>query len=227
MGSYSNMAKYNYVNKTVLFGGGNGATNTIFRMDADGKITKLNSTPCEVRNASSVQSVDPVSGDYLFLSRGSVFYALDAIADKWTQLNASAVPMFQVSASSPEGIAFGIIATPMRNYGITFYASYHNNNPKVFIYKHTQSTAIQKLPLQKSSPLSLEAFPNPLKSGQQLQLKLAGNISERVEILNLRGRLVFSAPSAKVIRPSLSPGIYTLRLNFPGRTLSKKIVVLN
>jgi hypothetical protein len=78
MGPYHNIAKYNAVDKSVIFGAGNGSK-LLHRMDAQGKATPLKEAPFIVRISSTVTAIDPVSGDLLVISseEKGKFHALD------------------------------------------------------------------------------------------------------------------------------------------------------
>jgi hypothetical protein len=122
MGPYHNIAKYNPVDRSVIFGAGNGSK-TLYRMDAQGAITQLKDAPFVIRVSSTVTAVDPVSGDLLVFSmedKGK-FHALDMKKNKWRQLR---------DAPLAEGVTASIGA-----HGVTMV--FANRPTKVYLYKHT------------------------------------------------------------------------------------------
>jgi hypothetical protein len=121
MGPYHNIAKYNPVDKSVIFGAGNDSK-ILHRMDAQGKITQLKEAPFVIRISSTVTAIDPVSGELLVLSMEAKgkFYALDVKKNEWRQL-----------PDAP--IAEGVTA-PIDRHGVTMY--FANRPAKVFLYKH-------------------------------------------------------------------------------------------
>src|SRR5262249_35213067 len=78
MGPYHNLARYNPVDKSVIFGAGNGSK-ALHRMDEKGTITPFKESPVLIRISSTVTAVDPVRGDFLVLNMEDKkkFYALD------------------------------------------------------------------------------------------------------------------------------------------------------
>jgi hypothetical protein len=123
MGPYHNIAKYNPVDKSVIFGAGNGSK-VLHRMDTQGNITRLQDAPFVIRISSTVTAIDPVSGDLLVLSMENKgkFHALDVKRNTWRHLP---------DAPLGEGVAASIDA-----HGVTMY--FANRPAKVFLYKHTR-----------------------------------------------------------------------------------------
>jgi hypothetical protein len=122
MGPYHNIAKYNPGDKSVIFGAGNGSK-TLYRMDAQGGVTKLAEAPFIIRISSTVTAVDPVSGDLLVFSmedKGK-FHALDVKKNEWRRLP---------DAPLAEGVTASIAA-----HGVTMV--FANRPAKVYLYKHT------------------------------------------------------------------------------------------
>jgi hypothetical protein len=137
MGPYHNVALYNAVHKIVLFGGGNGSSD-LYKIDAAGKITKIANAPANVGIAASVITVDPVSGKYLLLSSARGFYQYDVLADSWSPLNASTVPVFPPDGQSDFNF-YGTVAVPISTYGVILFMKYEDGQSKVYLYKHTAS----------------------------------------------------------------------------------------
>jgi hypothetical protein len=121
MGPYHNIAKYNPVNRSVIFGAGNGSK-TLHRLDAQGNITRLKDAPFIIRISSTVTAVDPVSGDLLVLNMEdkNKFYALDLKQNDWRQL---------ADAPITDGVA-----APISTHGVTLFFS--SRPARVFLYKH-------------------------------------------------------------------------------------------
>lgn len=123
MGPYHNIAKYNAVDKSVIFGAGNGSK-VLHRMDAQGNVTPLKEAPFVIRISSTVTAIDPVSGDFLVISsedKGK-FHALDVKKNEWRPLPDA--PIFEGASASID------------RYGVTLYFS--NRPTKVYLYKHAK-----------------------------------------------------------------------------------------
>ena len=123
MGPYHNIAKYNAVDKSVIFGGGNGSK-VLHRMDARGNVTQLKDAPFVIRISSTMTAIDPVSGDLLVISMEDKgrFHALDVKKNEWRRLP---------DAPIAEGVS-----APIDAHGVTMY--FANRPTKVFLYKHAK-----------------------------------------------------------------------------------------
>ncbi len=121
MGPYHNIAKYNAVDKSLIFGAGNG-NKMLHRMDAQGNVTPLKEAPFVIRISSTVTAIDPVSGDLLVISSEGKFHALDVKKNEWRQLP---------DAPIAEGASASI-----GEYGVTLYFS--NRPTKVYLYRHAK-----------------------------------------------------------------------------------------
>ena len=131
MGPYHNVAQYSAAQKLVLLGGGNGSKD-LYKLDAEGKITKLPPAPFEVGINTAVVTSDPVSGDFLVLHKSDQFYALNAATEIWKELDTKGMP-FQMKGSS-----FDVVATPLRNHGVTLFFTAERKGLKVCLYKHAK-----------------------------------------------------------------------------------------
>lgn len=69
-----------------MFGGNN---NRFYKMDSTGAVTTLPNTPVGNGLASSVQVVDPVSGE-LIMIRGTTMYAYNSDSNQWRTLSVTA-----------------------------------------------------------------------------------------------------------------------------------------
>jgi hypothetical protein len=131
MGPYHNVAQYSAAQKLVLLGGGNGSKD-LYKFDAEGKITKLPPAPFEVGINTAVVTSDPVSGDFLVLHKSDQFYAFNADTEIWKELDTKGMP-FQMNGSS-----FDVVATPLRNHGVTLFFTAERKGLKVCLYKHAK-----------------------------------------------------------------------------------------
>ncbi|MHC4913992.1 MAG: Kelch repeat-containing protein [Planctomycetota bacterium] len=122
------VAEYNPVRKVMVFGGGNG-NKVLYRLDAEGEITKLKDVPLDFINSTHrfVLTSDPVGGEYLLVQNGdrrkkttSKFYAYEVEKDEWRELG-----------GSPKGG----VAAPVPNYGVNVFCTYRP--PEVWLYRHS------------------------------------------------------------------------------------------
>ncbi len=134
MGPYSNFASYSPSAKAIVFGGG-GATK-IYKFDAAGRIYKLGDAPITLGIASSIITVDPVSGKHLVLGKDRSFWEYDTQTDTWHPLKVSTVPLFEPPV--PPAV-FDIVAAPVSTYGVVMFVKYSPGQSKVYLYKHSTS----------------------------------------------------------------------------------------
>jgi len=147
MGTYHNFAEYSPVSKVMIFGGGNDGRQ-VYKMTSAGIITQMNDASFNIGINSSVITVDPVSGKFLVMIPGSLFYEYTGETDTWRQLPSPPVDM------SPSSGA-GIIATPVSTYGVTFFGRYNSGNPEVWFYKHSAQASDTTAP---TTPINLSAI---------------------------------------------------------------------
>ena len=83
----------------------------------------------------SVNTVDPVTGDFLVLTRDREFYVFDPDTDTWTNQGYEA-PMF--TSRYKNSAVHGVVATPIVNYGINLFVSCQQGECSVWIYKHSE-----------------------------------------------------------------------------------------
>ncbi len=129
MGPYHNVAQYSAAQKLVLFGGGNNSKD-LFKLDAEGKITRLKPAPFEVGINTAVVTSDPVSGDFLILHKDDQFYSLNATTDTWKELSTQGMPFMM------KGSSFDVVAAPVSNQGVTMFFTAQRKGLKVCLYKH-------------------------------------------------------------------------------------------
>jgi hypothetical protein len=142
MGNIHNFAEYSNVQKTVLFGGGQfdagGYSSDIYKMDANGTITKLHNSPIPLSIPRTTITVDPVTGAYLVFAKDGndvfQFYKYDVGTDSW-QAQPNSNP---ISTNSDQNT--GLMAAPVSTYGVTMFLKYNYGDPRVYIYKNGSSS---------------------------------------------------------------------------------------
>ncbi|MGH8729710.1 MAG: hypothetical protein ACREV9_16480 [Burkholderiales bacterium] len=134
-GDYHTFSEYNPVERAIVFGGGEwyqqGESREMYKVDAAGKVAKLKDAPLDLGTHETVFTVDPVSGKYLVFGRDRSFWEYDLASDSWKKLE-SRVPFFTDTAR--DNPVQGTIASPISNYGVVMFVSYHAN--RVYLYKH-------------------------------------------------------------------------------------------
>ncbi len=123
MGKYHNVAKYSVRHRAVILGGG-GQSPHVYMLRADGRPTRLSDAPMPFGIYNSRATVvDPVSGDFIVLTRSGPVHALDVRRDRWRH----------VAPTNPIGNR-PIIATPVPDHGIIMFVTIRPE--KVYLYRH-------------------------------------------------------------------------------------------
>jgi hypothetical protein len=136
MGGYHNLAEYSPVYKCLIFGGGNESPD-IYKMDASGNVTKMKNAPRQVRTLTTVLTVDPVSGEFLFLFDNRTIYAFNPSTNSYRSLNSN-IPVWNPKATKG-GVVF-LIAAPISTYGvIMFVRGDASGTGNVYLYKHSNT----------------------------------------------------------------------------------------
>lgn len=134
-GDFHTFIEYNPMRRVAVFGGGEwhgiGESRQMYKLDAQGKVTKLKDAPLDLGTGETIFTVDPVTGKYLVFGRNRLFWEYDVTADKWTKLS-TPVPFF--NETEAEKAVQGTIATPISDHCVIFFLSYHA--AKVYLYKH-------------------------------------------------------------------------------------------
>ncbi|MGD1876731.1 MAG: hypothetical protein ACFB13_04430 [Kiloniellaceae bacterium] len=163
MGNYHNFAEYNPVHQVLVFGGGNGSK-ALYKLDGQGKVTRLKDAPVLLGIQQSVFTVDPASGDYLVFTKGGKFYSYDVTTDHWS-LQDVAVPIWTSAYGNP---IHGVVATPLTSYGATLFVTCeYNAGCRVTLYRHS---AADEDPRAYFPTASLAVSPPLVRPGEEATL---------------------------------------------------------
>lgn len=152
IGQYDVFATYNRIHKLILFGGGEpgcsascgtNATGTeLWTMSQTGVLTRKNNAPFRLGIAGggapgTVQTVDPVSGNHLFLVSDGTFRSYNPITDTWTTISSGfTAPPY--SNQTPR--TFDVIAAPISTHGVVMFLTSEGGN-KVTLFKYADDFA--------------------------------------------------------------------------------------
>ena len=133
------LAEYSARAKVMVFGGGDVGKDPprLYRLDAEGKVTRLKAPPVPVIHVQGTVFVaDPATGQFIageFRGRGPrTMYALDARKDEWKKL----------PATLPQ--ARFMVATSVPDYGVVMLCTCSPAN--VWVYKHRSPWLEQDAP---------------------------------------------------------------------------------
>jgi hypothetical protein len=231
MGGCHGFLEHNPVHQVTLFGGGEsgavGGYPNIYKMDMDKNVTTMKNAPVGLGPNQAIQTVDPVSGDYLVFTMSGRFYVYDILTDSWSQKSNSNVPIFV----SREKQVHGVVATPVSTYGVTLFVRCDRGDCSVWLYKHSAGsvTPRDRLFLQ-SDRIRLCVSPNPFSERAVITL-LNGPGQVKLSLFDLRGRLVKHFQMDKNNRLTLrgidlENGAYIFKACTGNRQFSQKILFL-
>jgi chitodextrinase len=130
--SYHEFAEYNPVNRVVLFGGGTGAENEVFKLDASGNVTRMKDAPVGLNIPTSEVTVDPVSGEFLVIRSDGSMRAYNVQTDSWRQIGS--IP----GALTSSGTEPALVAFPVSTYGVVMVvACTQQTTCRTYLYKHS------------------------------------------------------------------------------------------
>lgn len=142
---YGSGANYNAVmaysrNKNVaVYGGGNVAPQKVWKLSANGAASALTDAPSNVSVGihQGVLVEDPVSGNFLLLSKGNLYELNPDGAGTWTQQSGSRVPPSGVGIPAESGGNNFLFGTPLPDHGaIAFVRQSNAGNGAFWLYRH-------------------------------------------------------------------------------------------
>jgi len=223
-GGYQDFAEYNPVHKVMLFGGSNGSS-ALYKYDTTGQITPLKDAPRTLGVNQSINTVDPVSGDYLFFFDDATFHTYDITTEKWTQQTGS-VPLFSPYRSSP---IWHLTATPLSDHGVVLFVKFYFTTPNqawVYLYKHAEPVGAENSASRDTPNVNpfVSALPNPFSGS--VNIRLREEFQGELKIFRPNGQRVarFKGRGPFQWRPeTAAPGLYLAEVSTNGRRVVKKI----
>jgi len=139
MGSYSSVASYNPAKHAIVFGGGDSdqgyTSRDFYRLDAEGKVTRLASAPEPFGIQLSQLVYDPGSQRELLMTRSGKVYDYDLADDAWRPV-ATSLP------TNPKRPVQWTAVVAVPTYGVVLLLAQHDfDDYRVHIYRHQASIA--------------------------------------------------------------------------------------
>lgn len=131
MGGYHNAGVYSPIKDLMYFGGGNGSSQ-LYTMTKTGVITPRANCPVEFGIVASITTVDPVSGKLLVISQDKTVRVFDPANNTWST-DTLPPPGFWTGSLYGSGDAFGILAAPIYDYGVTMFITI--SGPTIYLRK--------------------------------------------------------------------------------------------
>jgi hypothetical protein len=132
------LAEYNPIQKLMIMY--DGGANKLYKTNNTGQVTQLGTPPALYNGSNGLLTIDPMTGDYIALTGNNLQpYKYNVVTDTWTILNATNQPDFSNR---------GVVATPMSNYGVIFFATCTNGGGScnVYLYKHASGSGTDTTP---------------------------------------------------------------------------------
>ena len=130
MSGLHSLASYSRVHKVLIFGGGDGSRDW-HKLDASGKITTMKNAPFDIGISSGILACDPVTGDFLFLNRDSL-YAFDLAGETWKGV-------VKNPYNAPDFTSHYVVGVTMDTLGVVAFLSTYTW--PVLLYKHADKPA--------------------------------------------------------------------------------------
>jgi hypothetical protein len=134
--TYHSLIEYSSARNVAVYGGGNAASNKLWRLNADGSFTTMPNVPSGkgVGMQEGNLVADPVTGNFLLLSAGQLWELNPTGAGTWTQLSGSRTPPSAVGdPRAPEGV----ISCAIAELGVIVYMTQSlQTGGTSYLYKH-------------------------------------------------------------------------------------------
>ncbi len=134
--SYHSVMAYSPVKNVAVYGGGNDNPTRSWRLNPDRSVTVMPPTPagCTLGVQQGVLCEEPVTGDFLVLSRGNLWLLDPTGAGAWTRLGGARTP--PAGVGDPNALQ-GVTCTPIRALGVVAYLTQTSASGGTFyLYKH-------------------------------------------------------------------------------------------
>jgi hypothetical protein len=143
----NNFLTYNPIHRILLMGGELVPTTTkgtLSKLDAQGRLSRLHDAPITFHSTVTVSTVDPVTGDYLFLHRDRKFLQYDVVAETWAELP---IPDIELFGRGPFAPVFGTVAGPIGTHGVVAFVGCPDRsgtNCRFYVYKHRHRPSTER-----------------------------------------------------------------------------------
>lgn len=136
---YNQVMAYSSVKNVAVYGGGHANEQRLWRLSANGNVTELTAAPTAIAVGihKGLLTEDPVTGNFLILSRDRLYELNPDGAGTWTEQTGNRVPPQAVGTPAGEGNRNSVIGVPLPDHGITAYIRQSNSGTAAFwLYKH-------------------------------------------------------------------------------------------
>ena len=140
---YHSLARHNPFRKEVLLAGGNNCKAVVV-LDKNGNVKQMKDFPLEGKLTvrSSIVTVDPLSGRYLFMVPGKKFVEFDSGKNQYRLADDFTETAWPIKKGQTPVVAF------IPEYGVTIWAN-DNKQSMICLYKHDASADLKVLETDK------------------------------------------------------------------------------
>jgi hypothetical protein len=136
--TYHSLIEYSPQKNVAVYGGGNVASNRLWRMSSDGSVLAMPNVPAGkgVGIQQGLLVNEPVTGNFLLLSDGELWELNPSGSGTWTQQTGARNPPNGVGIPGPSP-QVAVTASSISDYGVVAFITQPNQNGATFfLYKH-------------------------------------------------------------------------------------------
>lgn len=137
--NYHAVMAYSRTKNVAVYGGGNVAPQKVWKLNSNGAAAALSDAPTAVSVGihRGILVEDPVSGNFLLLSKGYLYELNPDGAGTWTQQTGTRVPPSTVGVPAESGSNNFLFGTPLPDHGVVAFIRQSNSgNGAFWLYKH-------------------------------------------------------------------------------------------
>ena len=135
-GNRHNAAEYSPTHRATIFGGGNDPAGSagLGMVDSNGSFSALGNAPNTFGPSNNgILSVDPVSGDFLFLNAAGGLYKHNFATDTWANTGTTVPSILMARAGQS---SWNVVVTPIHNYNVLMFCTHNATGTSGQIYLH-------------------------------------------------------------------------------------------
>jgi hypothetical protein len=138
-GGYNAVMAYSSVKNVAVYGGGNNNANRLWKMNSNGAVTVMTEAPANIGIGihTGILVEDPVTGNFLLLSKGFLYQLNPDGSGTWTQQTGSRAPPSGVGVPADSGGNNFLFGAPLPDHGVVAFIRQSNSgNGAFWLYKH-------------------------------------------------------------------------------------------
>jgi hypothetical protein len=136
--TYHSLIEYSPIKNVAVYGGGNVASNRLWRLSSDGSVLAMPNVPSgkAVGIQHGLLVDEPVTGNFLLLSAGELWELNPSGTGTWTQQTGTRTPPGGVGIPGPSNPQ-AVIVSSISDYGVVaFITQPLQTGGTVYLYKH-------------------------------------------------------------------------------------------